>query len=67
MALVGSFEPLMMLVRSARRGSVDQVPAAVVPEPVPVAEQDVLPVEPDAPALERLVRIGTTRATVRGP
>jgi hypothetical protein len=34
-ALIGSFELLMMLVRPARRGSVDQVPAVVVPEPAP--------------------------------
>ena len=54
-ALIGSLV-LMMLVSSARRTSVDQVPAVVVPEPVPVVEQDVSPVEPDAPALERAVR-----------
>jgi hypothetical protein len=55
-ALIGSFELLMMLVRSARRGSVDQVPAAVVPEPVPELDGDVPPVAPDVPALEHVVR-----------
>ena len=58
----------MMLVRSARRGSVDQVPAAVVPEPVPVAEQDVTPLVPDAPTLERAVRdlhdVGHSQRTI---
>lgn len=34
----------------------DQVPAAVVPEPAPVAEQDVPPLVPDVPTLERAVR-----------
>ena len=55
-ALIGSFELLMMLVRSARRTSVDQVPAAVMPEPAPHAECDVPPEAPDAPALERAIR-----------
>jgi hypothetical protein len=55
-ALIGSFELLMMLVRSARRASVDQVPAVVVPEPAPIVEQDVPLVVPDVPALVRSVR-----------
>src|SRR5258708_2707517 len=42
-------------LRSARRTGVDQVPAAVVPE-LPVAAQDVPPVVPDVPTLERTVR-----------
>jgi hypothetical protein len=54
-ALIGSFELLMMLVRSARRASVGQVPSAVVPKPVPVVEHDVPPMVPDAPTLERAV------------
>jgi ActR/RegA family two-component response regulator len=56
LALVVSFELLMMLVRSARRASVDQVPAAVVPEPVPHTERDEAPMAVDVPALERTVR-----------
>jgi hypothetical protein len=55
-ALIGSFELLMMLVRSARRDSVDQVPAVVVPEPVPQPQGDAPLVVPDVPALERVVR-----------
>jgi hypothetical protein len=55
-ALIGSFELLMMLVRSARRASVDQVPAVAMPEPVPEVEQGVSPVVPGVPALERSVR-----------
>ena len=43
----------MMLVRSARRANVDQVPAAVVPEPVVEREGDV-PL--DVPTLEQAVR-----------
>jgi hypothetical protein len=54
-ALVGSFELLMMLVRSARRTSVDEVPADVVPQPPPVVEPDVPPMVPDVPTLERVV------------
>lgn len=33
-----------------------QVPAAVVPEPAPVAQQDLPPLVPDASTLERTVR-----------
>jgi hypothetical protein len=55
-ALIGSFELLMMLVRSTRSASVDQVPAVVVPEPVPIVEQDVPPAVLDVPTLERSVR-----------
>jgi ribosome-binding protein aMBF1 (putative translation factor) len=45
-----------MLVRSARRASVDQVVSAVVPEPVRHAESDAPPMVPDVPTLERVVR-----------
>jgi hypothetical protein len=47
---------LMMLVRSARRADMDQVPAVVVPEPERHAERDVPPDVPDVPTLERMVR-----------
>lgn len=39
LALVASFELLMMLIRSARRTSADQIPGIVVPEPAPIAEE----------------------------
>ena len=55
-ALIGSFELLMMLVRSARRASMEQVPSDMVPEPAPQAGHDEPLVAPDAPALERAVR-----------
>jgi hypothetical protein len=55
-ALVGSFELLMMLIRSGRRTSADDVPHAMEHVPAPQAGHDAPPVAPDAPALERAVR-----------
>jgi uncharacterized protein DUF2637 len=55
-ALVGSFELHMTLIRSGRRTSADDVPHAMEHVPAPQAEHDAPPAAPDAPALERAVR-----------
>jgi hypothetical protein len=56
LALVGSFELLMMLIRSTSRASVDHVPHTAGHELAPQAGHDAPPMAPDVPALEHTVR-----------
>lgn len=56
LALVGSFELLMVLIRSAHRASVEPLPHTAEHELAPQAEHDAPPVAPDVPALEYAVR-----------
>jgi hypothetical protein len=56
LALVGSFELLMMLIRSGRRTSVERVSRTVEHELAPQAEHDAPLEVPDAPTLEHSVR-----------
>jgi hypothetical protein len=56
LALVGSFELLMMLIRSIHRVGVEHVPHAAGHELAPHAEHDAPPVAPDVPTLEHAVR-----------
>jgi hypothetical protein len=56
LALAGSFELLMMLIRSTHRADVEHLLHTAEHEPAPPAEHDAPPVAPDVPALEHAVR-----------
>lgn len=56
LALVASFELLMMLIRSTSRASMEPLPRTVEYEVSPQAGHDAPPVAPDAPTLEHAVR-----------
>jgi uncharacterized protein DUF2637 len=56
LALVGSFELLMMLIRSTRCASAEHVPHAAEHELAPQAEHDAPPMAPHVKTLEHAVR-----------